>query len=69
MLTWLELAEERVDAARRDALAAEKHALEMVEIEEMEEPMQLRRRLAAAIILLAAKLDPRAIDAIKEKAA
>jgi hypothetical protein len=71
LLSYLELAEERVALAKQEAIESAERAWERSELEDIEdgedEPLSLRRRLATAMILLGARLDPEAVEAVASK--
>ena len=69
MLSYLELAEERVELAKREAIESGERALERSHLERTEDGdgFSLRRRLATAMILLGARLDPDAVGAVAGK--
>ena len=70
MSSWLELVEDKVEMAKREAVENAERTLQLMELAgplSDDETVSLRRHLAAAIIFLGAKLDPDAIDALAAK--
>ena len=70
MSSWLELVEDKVEMAKREAVENAERTLQLMELAGPlgdDESVSLRRRLAAAIIFLGTKLDPEAIDSMAAK--
>jgi hypothetical protein len=73
LLSYLELAEERVALAKQEAFESAERALERLALEDIEEledeeTQSLRRRLATAMITLGARIDPDAVEAVTNRA-